>query len=136
MFDKPLWNQLNGQSIHMIIEYLNLFEKKNINKYYYTNVNAIINNSKFKILKWYKIRTLDLNESTVLEYNTFYSEQRIRAVYILRYPDEYKLDMIKLAKYKISKDITKYYNTNLSVKQAWRMFVNDCNKSELLYLGW
>ena len=97
--------------------------------------------TKFKklILYWYKNRTLDLNESSVLEYNSFYSINRIRAVYILRYPDEYKLDMIKLAKYKISKDITKYldeYNKTNLIKKSWKIFVNDCTKRELCYLGW
>ena len=151
--DKLLWNKLNEQSINIIIEYLTLFEKKNINKYYYTNANSIINISKFKILKWYNHHRLLMN--TEIDNDPFLTNAsfiRLKHILIFSYPVVSIIDTMYYIGRAFNKNIKiyleDYYIENYeaviidndlefdftsipNIKKIWKQFINDCVEHEL-----
>jgi hypothetical protein len=126
---------LSESILNHIFDYLYITDKVFINKYWY---NKYLLN-KNHIVIWYKKYTIQLNTHSLLEYVNCISEKRMQYIYILRYPDEYKLDMINLAHRKLNKNVDIYLNEYIvthSIKKAWKLFINDCNKNELMHLGW
>ena len=86
LLDNNLWSKLDDQLVTHIIEYLNIFEKRKIGKWYYDYAN----NKKNFIWKWFKYHSLRLEMENELLDNI----NAIRAYYKLKTPLSIKVHII------------------------------------------
>jgi hypothetical protein len=116
---ETIWKQLNTQSINHIFDYLNVLEKRKINKYWYN----LANKKKNYIWYWYKHHSLRLE----MEYEFINNENAIKSYYKLKTPKHIKRELVSL-----------YYShiaTQLNTQHINRLFnqaVDNISISELL----